>query len=64
MKLKTRHAYGTYIGDNSDNHGKVFDLGDTIDQALKANMMFRDFESALVKANPQLKIEFRIETKE
>jgi len=55
--LKTRRAYGT------DASGKVYDLGDTVDQALKANMMVRDFEKELIRINPQLKIEIRIERK-
>jgi hypothetical protein len=55
--LKTRRAYGT------DASGKVYDLGDTVDQALKANMMVRDFEKELIKLNPQLEIEIRIEEK-
>jgi len=55
--LKTRRAYGTGAS------GKVYDLGDTVDQALKANMMVRDFEKELIRINPQLKIEIRIERK-
>jgi len=52
MKLKTRKAYGTH-----KKTGDLFYLGDTIDGALKANMLFRDYEKALIKANPQLDIQ-------
>jgi lipopolysaccharide export system protein LptC len=55
-KAKTRRAYG-------EKDGKLYDLGDTIDAALKANMMVRDYEAALIKANPQLTITIRIEEK-
>ena len=48
---KTRIAYAT------DSKGNIYNLGDTIEQALKANMMYRDFEKELMKHNPQLKIE-------
>lgn len=54
--LKTRHAYGT-------RNGKIYDLGDTVKGALKANMMVRDYEAELIKLNPQLKIEIRIEAR-
>ena len=40
-----------------------FDLGDTVDAALKTNMMVKDYEKALVAANPQLDITFKIESK-
>lgn len=53
---KTRIAYGYH-----KETGKLFNLGDTIEQALKANMMYREYEKALVKANPQLEITFRVE---
>ncbi|HAR39072.1 MAG TPA: hypothetical protein DCS09_11150 [Porphyromonadaceae bacterium] len=53
--IKTRIAIGYH-----KESGKTFDLGDTIDAALKANMMFRDYEKALVKANPQLEITFKV----
>ena len=56
--VKTRVAYGYHR-----ESGKLLCLGDTVDAALKANMMVRDFEKALVKANPQLEITFKIEKK-
>lgn len=55
-KLKTRKAYGTHR-----ETGKVFYLGDTVEKALAANMMVRDFERGLMASNPQLDIEIRIE---
>jgi len=55
-KTKTRIAYGYH-----KESGKTFNLGDTIEAALKANMMYREYEKALVKANPQLEITFKIE---
>lgn len=57
MKRKTRKAYGYHR-----ETGKLFDLGDTVNPALKANMMVRDWERDLVKQNPQLEITFKIET--
>lgn len=53
--MKTRIAYGTY------SDGRVFNLGDTVKAALAANMMVKDYEASLIKANPQLKIEFKVE---
>jgi hypothetical protein len=55
--IKTRHAYGTHA------NGNVYDLGDTVANALKANMMVRDYERKLIEYNPQLKIEIKIEDK-
>ena len=54
---KTRKAYGTH------KNGKTFFLGDTVADALKANMMVSEYEKELVKINPQLDIEFRVEYK-
>ena len=54
MKRKTRIAYGEHA------NGNLYCLGDTIEAALKANMHFKDYEKELAKANPQLKITFRI----
>ena len=54
---KTRIAYGYH-----KESGKLFILGDTINQALKANMMYRDYEKALIATNPQLEITFKIES--
>lgn len=56
--MKTRKAYGYHR-----ETGRLLDLGDTIEAALKANMMVKDYEKALVKANPQLEITFKIEKK-
>lgn len=53
--VKTRVAYGT------DKDGKVFNLGDTVAAALKVNMLVKDFERDLIRANPALKIAFKIE---
>lgn len=58
MKLKTRKAYGIHR-----DTGKALYLGDTVDGALRANMMVRDYERELIKANPQLDISFKVETK-
>lgn len=56
MKRKTRKAYGYHR-----ESGKLYDLGDTVKEALKANMMVRDYEKELVKLNPQLEITFKVE---
>jgi len=56
MKRKTRIAYGTH-----KETGNTQRLCDTIEEALKVNMMYRDFEKQLIKANPQLDIKFKIE---
>lgn len=53
---KTRIAYGYH-----KESGKCFDLGDTVAQALKSNMMVRDYEKELIKLNPQLDIVIKIE---
>ena len=53
--LKTRVAYGTH------ENGNMYRLCDTVNEALKANMMVRDYEKQLVNLNPQLKITFKIE---
>jgi hypothetical protein len=55
--MKTRVAYGEH------SNGNIYNLGDTVDGALKANMMVKDYEKELVKLNPQLKITFKIEEK-
>ena len=57
MTIKTRRAYGTHA------NGNVYDLGDTIDAALKANMMVRDYEKKLIERNPQLEIVVKVESK-
>ena len=55
--MKTRIAYGY-----SQKQKQLFILGDTVEQALKANMMVRDYEKSLIELNPQLEITFKIET--
>ena len=40
---------------------QLYCLGDTVKQALNANMMIKDFEKELIKLNPQLNITFKIE---
>ena len=55
--MKTRIAYGYHKG-----KGQLFELGDTVKQALQANMMVKDYEKSLVELNPQLEITFKIET--
>jgi hypothetical protein len=57
FKIKTRRAYGKHA------NGNTYDLGDTIEQALKANMMYRDYEKQLIALNPQLEITIKIEPK-
>ena len=54
--MKTRRAYGY-----NKKSGKLFDLGDTVKDALKANMMVSDYEKELVRINPLLEITFKIE---
>lgn len=58
MKIKSRFAYGLHM-----ITGKIFDLGDTVAAALKANMMVRDYEKSLIENYPQLEITFKIEHK-
>ena len=53
---KTRIAYGEHA------NGNIYDLGDTVKAALKANMTVKKYENELVKFNPQLKITFKIES--
>jgi len=53
---KTRKAYGYH-----KETAQLFDLGDTVTQSLKANMMVKDFENKLIESNPQLEITFKIE---
>lgn len=55
MKKKSRIAYG------EGQNGNIYILGDTVEQALKANMMVKEFEKELIKINPQLKITIKIE---
>ncbi|EIW19894.1 MULTISPECIES: hypothetical protein [Pelosinus] len=52
---KTRVAYGVHA------NGNTYRLEDTVESALKANMMVRDYEKKLIELNPQLKITFKVE---
>ena len=54
---KTRIAYGKHA------NGNIYRLGDTVEAALKANMMCREYEKRLIAANPQLEITIKIEPK-
>lgn len=56
--MKTRVAYGYH-----KENGNTYNLGDTVKAALNANMMVREYEKELIKANPQLEITFKIEKK-
>lgn len=53
---KTRIAYGVL-----KSTGKLVMSEDTVKEALKANMMLKDYEKSLVELNPQLEITFKIE---
>lgn len=53
---KTRVAYG-YL----KKTGKLVVRMDTLKEALKANMMVRDYEKEFIKANPQLDIKIAVE---
>lgn len=53
---RTRRAVGYHR-----KTGKLFDLGDTVEGALKANMMLKDYEKELIRINPQLDITFKLE---
>jgi len=56
--MKTRIAYGYH-----KESGKTLYLGDTVEAALKANMMYKEYEKQLIEANPQLEITIKIESK-
>lgn len=55
---KSRFAYGMHRESQ-----KLYDLGDTVQQALDANMMVHDYEKKLIEANPQLDITFKVEAR-
>lgn len=57
MKIKTRVAYG-------EGKKGIYKLCDTVTEALKANMLVKDYEKELIRINPQLKITFKIENRE
>ena len=56
MKRKTRIAY-MYL----KKTGKLIGTEDTVKEALRANMMVKDYEKGLVEVNPQLEITFKVE---
>jgi hypothetical protein len=56
--MKTRIAYAVL-----KSTGKLVMTEDTVNEALRANMMVRDYEKELVRLNPQLDITFKIEGK-
>jgi hypothetical protein len=56
--LKTRIAYGVL-----KSTGKLVMTQDTVNEALKANMMVRDYERELIRINPQLEITIKVEPK-
>ncbi len=53
--MKTRIAYA------KGTNGKTYKLCDTIKEALKANMMYKEYEKELIAMNPQLEITIKIE---
>lgn len=53
---KTRIAYGYH-----KESGRLLRLEDTVEGALRANMMVRDYEKDLIMRNPQLEITIKIE---
>lgn len=55
MMKKTRMAFMTL-----KSTGKLIATEDTVAEALRVNMMVRDYEAELVKLNPQLDIEFKV----
>jgi hypothetical protein len=55
-KMKTRIAYGYLL-----ETGNLILAQDTVKEALRANMMVRDYEKRLVELNPQLRFEFKVE---
>lgn len=54
--MKTRIAYGRH-----KESGNLYILGDTVEAALKANMMVKEYEKKLIEYNPQLEITFKVE---
>lgn len=53
--MKTRIAYA------KGTSGNTYKLCDTIEEALKANMTYKEFEKELIALNPQLEITIKIE---
>ena len=53
---KTRMAYG-YL----KTTGELIASWDLLNEALKVNMMIRDFEKKLIAANPQLEFKIIVE---
>jgi hypothetical protein len=56
--MKTRIAYGTL-----KSTGKLVVEEDTVKEALKSNMMVRDYEKELVNLNPQIEFAFKVENR-
>lgn len=54
---KTRVAYAI----PKDKSTGKYPLCDTVEEALKSNMLVRDYEEQLIKSNPQLDITIVIE---
>lgn len=54
---KTRVAYAI----PKDKSTEQYRLCDTVDEALKANMLVKDYEKQLIESNPQLDITIVIE---
>lgn len=57
-KMKTRVAYFAPKGSTQNEFCK---LCDTVEEALKANMLVKDYEKQLIELNPQFNIIFKIE---
>ncbi len=57
MKTKVRIAYGY-----SKKTGELIVTENTVNEAIKVNMLVTDYEEQLKKSNPQLEWEFKIET--
>lgn len=55
-RVKTRVAYG-YLKSTD----RLIMTEDTVKEALRANMMVRDYEKELIRLNPQLDIKIIIE---
>ena len=53
--MNVRIAYGEFM------NGETYCFGNTTELAAKANMTVPDFETALIWANPELKISFQTE---
>lgn len=56
MSKKTRVLYG-YLRSS----GKLVVRFDLVEEALKFNMMVRDYEEEFIKVNPQLDVKVKVE---